>query len=431
MIRAGWAGPGWSRPQTMTMTDRSGQADPEASAQIEYEGWRLVSLSAIAALILIPVTLPVPVLRELVQDRFAVSELATSLFMSINMIGAALAAPLAGLLADRHLQRPRFIAWALAFDAVCFFALTLDVPFPVFMGIRLLEGCAHIVALSLLLGLAHGARPESQRGFAMGLAGGGLLLGVAIGAPIGGLLGRTDPLWPLYLGSGLLALTSLLARALLRETRSPTRTRAGLGDMVAMIRDRRLILAPLAFAFADRFTVGFYTTTFSLYLTRIHEMEPARVGGLIAAFMLPFAILSVPLGLLSRRVSLALLLCGGSAVYGVAVGSLTFWPPGALVAVMFATGMLAAVMFVPSMLMTTELSPERLRTASLGAFNAAGSLGFIVGPLVGGFISQTVAARSGWEAGYRAAFLVAGAAEVLLALLSFPALRRFERNRSR
>jgi len=88
------------------------------------------------------------------------------------------------------------------------------------------------------------------------------------------------------------------------------------------------------------------------------------------------------------------------------------------------------VMFVPSMLMTTELSPERLRTASLGAFNAAGSLGFIAGPLVGGFISQMVAARSGWEAGYRAAFLVAGAAEVLLALLSFPALRRFERNRS-
>ena len=47
-----------------------------------------------------PVTLPVPVLRSRVGDRFAVSEFSTSLFMSVNMVGAALAAPLAGALAD-------------------------------------------------------------------------------------------------------------------------------------------------------------------------------------------------------------------------------------------------------------------------------------------------------------------------------------------
>jgi len=309
--------------------------------------------------------------------------------------------------------------------------LTLDVSFPLFMAIRFLEGCGHIVALSLLLGLAHGARPEHERGLAMGLAGGGLLLGVAIGAPIGGLLGRDDALMPLRVGAVLLLVTAALAATLLRETRVHGRKRAGLGDMLGMVRDRPLILAPLAFAFADRFTVGFFTTTFSLYLTRIHGFGPAQIGGLIASFMLPFALLSVPLGQLSRRLSLAVLLCGGSALYGLAVGSLTFWPPGALLVLMVATGTLAAVMFVPSMLMTTELSPEELRTTSLGAFNAAGSLGFIVGPLVGGLVSQTVAAEAGWAAGYRAAFLVAGAAELLLAASTFGALRRFERARRR
>lgn len=388
-----------------------------------------MGLAGIAVLMLIPVTLPVPVLRELVQDRFDVSELATSLFMSINMIGAALAAPIAGLLADRHLRRPVFIAAALMLDGACFLALTFDVSFPVFMSIRFVEGCAHIVALSLLLGLAHDARGEQQRGLAMGLAGGGLLLGVAIGAPIGGVLGRSDPLLPLRVGAVLLVATAFLSLLVLRETRVHDGARASLADMGAMLRARPLIAAPLAFAFADRFTVGFYTTTFSLYLTRIHGLAPGEIGGLIAAFMLPFALLSVPLGQLSRRLSLALLLCGGSALYGVAVGSLTFWPPDALWIVMLSTGTLAAVMFVPSMLMTTELTPEPLRTTSLGAFNAAGSLGFIVGPVVGGFVSQTVAATWGWDAGYRAAFLVAGAAEVLLAVATFGALRRFERTR--
>ncbi len=402
--------------------------DPHANAAsgARYEAWRLAALALLAVLILIPVTLPVPVLRTLVQDRFDVSELATSLFMSINMIGAAVAAPLAGLLADRHLRRPLFIAAALVLDALCFFALTLDVSFPLFMSIRFVEGCAHIVALSLLLGLAHGARPEPERGLAMGLAGGGLLLGVAIGAPIGGVLGEDDPLVPLRLGAVLLLGTAVLAIAVLRETHVAGRERAGLGDMIDMVRDRPLVAAPLAFAFADRFTVGFFTSTFSLYLTRIHGFDPAGVGGLIAAFMLPFALLSVPLGLLSRRISLALLLCGGSALYGLAVGSLTFWSPGALPFFMFVNGTLAAVMFVPSMLMTTELTPERLRTTSLGAFNAAGSLGFIVGPIVGGLVSESVASSFGWPAGYRAAFLVAGAAEIVLAAATFGALRRFE-----
>jgi MFS family permease len=88
-----------------------------------------------------------------------------------------------------------------------------------------------------------------------------------------------------------------------------------------------------------------------------------------------------------------------------------------------------AVMFVPSMLFTVEATPESVRTTSLGAFNAAGSLGFIVGPVTGGLVSQTVAASYGWESGYAAAFAVAGGCEILLALASFRIVRRFERER--
>jgi MFS family permease len=63
----------------------------------------------------------------------------------------------------------------------------------------------------------------------------------------------------------------------------------------------------------------------------------------------------------------------------------------------------------------------------MGAFNAAGSLGFIVGPLTGGIVSQSVAAAHGWEAGYASAFAVAGGFKILLALGAFRAIRRFER----
>jgi MFS family permease len=394
-----------------------------------YPAWRIGVLGLMALLMLLPVTLPVPVLRELVAERFGVSELLTSLFMSINMVGAVLAAPLAGALADRFGQRPRWIAAALALDALCFLGLTRDVPFAGFLAIRFVEGAAHIFALSLLLGLASGARPETQRGLVMGATGSGLLLGVASGAPLGGRLGHPDPLLPLYVGAAVVAAAALLALLGLRETQGRERERPGLGEIARLVRASPIVAIPLLFAFADRFTVGFFTSTFPLMLRNLYGLPPARIGLLIAVFMLPFAALSFPFGILSQRTSRAFVLCGGSLAYGCLVASLGFWPSDALLGVMLATGSAAAVMFVPSMLFTVDATPDSVRTTSMGAFNAAGSLGFIAGPVTGGLVSQSVAASFGWEAGYSAAFGVAGGFKILLALAAFVPIRRFERRR--
>jgi MFS family permease len=392
-----------------------------------YPAWRVGVLGLMALLMLLPVTLPVPVLRELVSDRFGVSELLTSLFMSINMVGAVLAAPLAGALADRFGRRPQLVAAALALDALCFFGLTRDVPFAGFLAIRFVEGAAHIFALSLLLGLASGARPEAQRGLVMGATGSGLLLGVAAGAPLGGRLGHADPLVPLYVGAAVVGAAAVLALALLRETEGREAARPRFGEIARMVRARPIVAIPLLFAFADRFSVGFFTSTFPLFLRGVHELPPPRIGVLIAIFMLPFAALSFPFGILSQRTSRAVLMCGGSFVYGGLVASLGFWPTDALGTLMLATGTAAAVMFVPSLLLTAEALPESVRTTSMGAFNAAGSLGFIAGPITGGVVSQTVAAGFGWPAGYTAAFAVAGGFEILLALGAYRVMRRFER----
>ncbi len=402
--------------------DISGRDSPPA--------WRLAMLATFAFLILIPVTLPVSVLRELVKERFGVSEFETSLFMSINMVGAFLSAPLAGAVADRFGRRPLLVAGALLTDALCFVLLTAPLPFSAFLVVRFAEGCAHIFALSLLLGLAAGAGPPERRGSALGAVGAGLLLGVAVGAPLGGVLGAEDPLRPLRVGAALVAATGIAAWLLLREPgRAPAR-RPRASEIAALLARHRRVLLPLAFAFADRFTVGFFTSTFPLFLRGVHELEPPRIGGLVASFMIPFAILSYPFGILSKKGSLAGLLCGGSLAYGGVVATLGFWPRELLLAPMVAAGIAAAVMFVPSLLLTAEFTPDEVRTTSMGAFNAAGSLGFIAGPVVGGLVSEAVAAELGWLAGYRAAFLVAGGAEVALAVSAWPLLRRVAAGRT-
>ncbi|MAG30841.1 MAG: MFS transporter [Deltaproteobacteria bacterium] len=384
---------------------------------------RLATMGLLAIGVMAPVTLPVPVLRELVGERFQVSELLTSLFMSVNMIGAALTAPLAGALADRIGSRRPLVIAALLVDALCFIAMTAHVPFGVFLAIRFFEGCAHIFALSLLLSIAASLGGERGRGTTMGITGAGMMLGVALGAPIGGVLGRVDTLQPLVAGAGLLATVAALAAASLLDPPS-TGHRPGAAAIWRTVKENRSIVAPLIFAFADRFTVGFYTTTFSLFASGLHGASPPQVGLWISAFMVPFALLSFPFGVLADRFSKTLLLCGGSAIYGVLTATLGFWPKEWIGPGMATIGMTAAVMFVPSMLMTTDLTPPQIRSTALGAFNTAGSLGFILGPLTGGLVSETVRASHGAASGYQAAFGVAGVAEILCALIALPYLLR-------
>lgn len=397
---------------------------PSASSGVS--AGRLVLVGIVAMSIMAPVTLPVPILRTLVSERFAVSELLTSLFMSVNMVGAALAAPLAGLLADRFGKRRPLVVAALVVDAVCFLAMTAEMPFPLFLGIRFFEGCAHIFALSLLLSIASSLGPGDRRGLVMGLTGAGMMLGVALGAPIGGMLGRVEVLRPLFAGAGLLVTAAVLAAIVLREP-DEVEERPGLAAIARTIASHRALLAPLVFAFADRFTVGFYTTTFSLFASGLHGATPPQVGLWISAFMLPFALLSFPFGLLADRYSKTALMAGGSLLYGILTASLGFWPTDFITLGMAVTGVAAAVMFVPSMLMTTDLADDAIRSTALGAFNTAGSLGFILGPVCGGLVSETIRASHGMAAGYQAAFAVAGVSEILCVAFTLPILMRLRR----
>jgi DHA1 family tetracycline resistance protein-like MFS transporter len=388
----------------------------------------LASLALLAIAIMAPVTMPVPVLRELVHDRFSVSELATSLFMSVNMVGALVAAPLAGAVADRLGRRRVLLVAALLLDALCFFVLASRIPFELFLAVRFAEGCAHITALSVLLSLAAQALGPERRGRAMGLVGGSMMLGVALGAPLGGALGRTSAILPLEVGGGVL-LAAAGAAALLVAGEGEGAARPGFREIAAALRERPAILVPLAFSFVDRFTVGFFTTTFSLYVRRIHELPPGRIGLAIAIFMLPFALLSYPVGRIAERGHVVALLCTGSLLYAAGTACVGATAPPGLYVLMFGLGVTAAVMFVPSLLLTIQLAPEAARATALGAFNAAGSLGFVAGPLAGGWISQSVAAGAGWEAGYRAAFAAAGASVALCVAAALPVLLRLRPRR--
>ena len=161
----------------------------------------------------------------------------------------------------------------------------------------------------------------------------------------------------------------------------------------------------------------------TLYLRTVLEAQPAQIGMLMGSFMLPFALLTYPFGRLARRVPPLWLMMAGSAAYGVILVGLALSPLTLWWLLMPLGGVAAAAMFAPSLVLTSLAAGADQRGAAMGGFHAAGSLGFLLGPLVGGGILALAATleRPGWIP----AFLAVAALQWLCVAVFLPtALRR-------
>jgi MFS family permease len=365
----------------------------------------------------------VPVLRELTGGRYPhLSDFEQHLFMSANMVGALLFAPLAGLLSDLWRRRKVIIVAALALNAVSLLMLLQDWSYNIYLLWRFVEGCAHITALSLLMALAVDHARQRGMGAVMGLVGAAISLGVASGAPLGGLIGRHGSGEAvLSYGFVLLALLTLFAALTLRD-RPAQHGHGGIQALLRALPENRRLLLPYAFAFVDRLTVGFIVSTLSLYLATVIGLDAARIGLVMALFLLPFSLLTWPAGLLSRRWNPLLMMFAGSAAYGLTLAAIGLADGPHIPWLMFVGGVMASLMYAPSLVLVAELSRPEHKALAMSGFNFAGSLGFVLGPLTGGALVALFGA-------YPPAFLIVGGLEILCVLLFLPAAWRQRRKK--
>lgn len=376
--------------------------------------------------LMLPVTGMVPVLPDFTAQRFpGLGQFASHFFMSINMIGALIGAPIAGLLSDRIGRRRTLAVGALALNGCALLGIAwawrnID-SYAVLLALRLVEGFAHMSALSLLMAHAADQPGKAGLGARMGAVGASISLGVATGAPLGGVVGGIDPFWVPF-GGGLLSLAlAALGRGGLTDG-AGSRARMATAEIVATLKGRRQLLIPLAFSFADRLTVGFIVSTLSLYLGLVLGFDARQIGIAMAAFLIPFSVLTWPAGHLSRHWDPLLMMVAGSILYGVFLAVLGFVPGHRVVATMAAGGVIAALMYAPSLVLAAQYGGSDCRASALAAFNMAGSLGFAAGPLV----SSALLAASGLFLArpYPPVFVAIGLIEIVLALAVLVLVRR-------
>jgi MFS family permease len=386
-----------------------------------------VVIGAGILLTMLPVTMIVTVLKELVSVRHQVDTFWAHVFMSTSLAGAILFAPLAGVIIDRAKNRQKVIGIALIGNAICFFAMAMAPNFTVLILARFIEGAMHITALSAWLAAGADLSPAGRSGRMMGALGGAIMLGITIGVPLGGIIARNEARWVLW-AAGLVSLFTAIF-ALFTMRRHTSRVDSPKQALGRLIRQNRRLAIPYIYTFIDRLCVGVVVSTFTIYMTDILLLSPPQRGGQLSFFLLPLALLSYPAGRLSDRIGRIGLMVIGSIFFGLVLMSYGFLNHFWLGPVMLASGILSAIMFAPTLAMCKDLAASEHYGSVFAGFNVAGSLGFLIGPLLGGSLFLWFQQEMPVLEAYRWTFVITGSTQLLCVVISWPFLWRFYRSK--
>lgn len=363
-------------------------------------------------------TMLIPAVRGYVALRHGGNESLMHAFMSVNMLGAIIGAPLLSALADRTGHRRAIAVGLLYLDGLLLLLCALPIPSWLVLPARALQGAANVGGLSLLLSAVRGAGPGHGR--AMGMAGAAIIVAVACGSPLGTLMLSWSPLLPLWAGGALQLVVATVAVGLPLSGAAVERA-----SPIALWRKVPLLRLPTLWIAAERFTVGCFVVSFALYAHRVLALSDAQTGVLYSWFLLPFAVATYPMGRLAERVDRATLVVFGTLTYGLAFLLIGLVGPDSLWWVLGMAGLASAAIYAPSMCLAASLAPEGRRATAMGLINAGGSLGMLLGTALAGIAGAALRHHGvGPETSYPLIFGAAGVLQWIVLLGSTRGLHR-------
>jgi MFS family permease len=377
-------------------------------------------LAGVVFVILFAQVLLYPGVPQLVAALGQPSEIgAGTQFLAAEFAGVIMFAALWGAASDTVGRRTPFIIVGALGGAVSYLALVallpVDPPFLTVLALRFIQGAAtggaFSLAVTMLIDLPGG------RGKNTGAAGIAIGLGTALGAPVGGRLYDVDVRAPLVATAILFAVAAVLI--IWVTDRAPDMSRTTVSKTLVSVQRRPSLLVPYAFGLVDRTTAGFFALVGTFFFQSEFGLDPAGTGLLLGAFFGPFALLQYPFGILSDRIGRTLPIAVGSLFFGLAVVGVGTSPSVVVAAtVMMLVGVGGALCAPATLALVGDLAGADDRGTAVGGFNIVGSVGFLLGTVVGGVLADRF--------GYEVAFLVVGGAEILLAVGLLPALLGLE-----
>jgi MFS family permease len=349
--------------------------------------------------------------------HFGVSVAAAASVISVFALMRVVGALPVGRLVDRF-GEPGVMAAGVTVVAVSSILAGFSQSFTELMVLRGSGGVGSamfsISAQALLLGTV----PGSRRGRASGLFSGGFLLGGISGPALGGLIATWSLRAPFFIYGGLLVVPAILAAVVLRRTpnrhqaapaRPPVRPAAILGRAVRSRTWRAAASANLADGFA---VLGVRGALVPLFVREMLHRSPVWTG---IGFLL-FAVLNgaalLPGGRVADSLGRRPVLIAGCAISAVGMVVLALLSgPWAYLAAMAVAGFGSGLLDVAPAAMIGDII-DRDGGTVVASYQMAGDVGSVIGPVVGGFLVDTISYGTAFAL---AAVVLSGAAVLGLA----------------
>lgn len=351
-----------------------------------------------------------PALRPLCDALFHDAPRLAHTAMAAHVLGGAIGGPLFGYLADRSGARRAITSALCVADAIAL-VLILGAGSSLggtesFIALRFFQGAFSVGALSILM-----ARATSQVHRGAAFKGAALVVAIAAGMPLGAVLMAVGDA-KLCLTVSLILQASVAALVLLTSgdsAQAPTRAT----PQALELTDKRAALLGLSWTAAERFGVGAFVVTFSIWAHRVLGRSDAEVAALMSWFVVPFAVSMFVVARFAAKFDPRVLGLMGLVGYAAAFAALPF-SASMLKPVLLACGLASTCIYGPSLCLMSRALPSDRRASGMGWINGAGNLGMLAGTITAGLLAATSEPAHTAER----VFLVVSAVLLLVALVS-------------
>jgi MFS transporter, DHA1 family, tetracycline resistance protein len=374
---------------------------------------RLAVLFATVFIDLLGFGIVIPFL-PLYAQRLHVTATGIGLILSSYSLMQLLFAPLLGGLSDHYGRRP-IIMLGLLGSSISYLIYGFATSFTLLLTSRAVHGaCAGTVATAQAY--VADTTTESERAHGMGMIGAAFGLGFVLGPALGGLLGHSDLRIPVFF-AGLLTLANLFFAALILPESRQKAPPASLGWIVVAAPLLKLPLQLTSHRLSRLFLIAFLETsamaafeaTFALMVSAMYGYGARGVGELLA---FAGALQAFTQGYLLRKIVARYgelrLVRFGMVAFAAGMAPMASLSSRALLWLMLGLLALGYGLASPSVAsLISRSTDDSLQGETLGVNQSALSLARICGPLIAGFMYQTLAP---------AAVYIAGALTALVAL---------------
>mgnify|MGYP000940653459 CR=1 FL=1 len=361
--------------------------------------WRrnLVILSMAVFLAAIAFSLYAPFLPMFLQELGLKDNLSgwSGMMQSVNSLTYALMAPIWGMLADRHGKRVMFMRSGFGIALTYVLMAVSQNHYQVFAW-RALNGLLSGFIPSAILLVATNT-PEMHLGFALGMIQTANSIGTIMGPMIGGisanLLGVRSTL---FASAAVLALAAVCAFYGTREEIRPQKRKSALlADMRQVIMSNGALRIIMISQLLINTALMIIQPTLPLFVGEIVTTNVAMYTGVIFSIIGVSTALGAPLFGKIKNLNyrgLYVLGIGSGAILSVVQGlTRSVW---LLSGERFVFGFANAAMLVGGNVLLTQYSEPEDRGRIFGVYNGISALGSVAGPLLGGFLGDSLGLAS-------------------------------------